>query len=139
MQAVKELSKELKLQENISLSQIISMPGVVALKEDISFIKFLWPSVQRALKTALDSMDKMRILEGIALHKDIYSRIQHLSNDLNLIKNRIATFKKEKQATLTHDEMLLFLKPRQNQKKTILKELLVCQVTQYKLKKDLYM
>ena len=61
------LAKELKLTGSISIDTLMRAPGVLQTNEEMADAEDFWPSVERALKKALDMMLKMREREGANL------------------------------------------------------------------------
>src|SRR5438552_7816615 len=69
------LSKQLKLPGPVTLDQLARAPGVFQTDEQIAEEEDFWPAVQKALKTALGGMVKMREREGAHLEQDLTARI----------------------------------------------------------------
>lgn len=70
-----KLAKELKLDTPLTLEMIIRCPGVLHTAGEIEEAEDLWPAVEKALKTALASLVKMREREGAHLSKDLSARM----------------------------------------------------------------
>jgi uncharacterized protein (TIGR00255 family) len=70
------LAKELKLQGPVSIDLILRAPGVLETGEEEGDAEALWPSVEKALRSALNTLVKMREREGAHLAKDLTARIQ---------------------------------------------------------------
>ena len=58
------LAKTLHLPDDITLDMLARAPGVLQPDEEIREAEALWPATAQALKTALDTMLKMREREG---------------------------------------------------------------------------
>jgi len=69
------LSKQLKLPGPVTLDQVARAPGVLQTDEELAVEENFWPAVEKALKTALSQMVKMREREGAHLAQDLVTRI----------------------------------------------------------------
>ena len=70
-----KLGRDLGLEEAVSLDLILRAPRVLQAGEEISEAEDLWPAVQKALKSALAALVKMREREGAHLRRDLKARI----------------------------------------------------------------
>ena len=70
-----KLAKTLKLKEGVTLDLLLRAPGVIQTSEAMGDAESLWPAIQKALRTALDAMIKMREREGAHLARDLRGRI----------------------------------------------------------------
>ena len=71
---LRALAKSLHLKDDISLDLLARAPGVLQPAEETASAEELWPSINKALQTALDVLLKMRKREGAHLEKDLVSR-----------------------------------------------------------------
>lgn len=71
---LRALAKSLHLKDDISLDLLARAPGVLQPAEETASAEELWPSINKALQTALDVLLKMREREGANLEKDLVSR-----------------------------------------------------------------
>jgi uncharacterized protein (TIGR00255 family) len=69
------LAKQLKLPGPVTLDHLARAPGVFQTDEQIVEEEDFWPSVQAALKKALEALVKMREREGAHLGRDLAQRI----------------------------------------------------------------
>jgi uncharacterized protein (TIGR00255 family) len=69
------LSHQLKLPGPVTLDHLARAPGVFQTDEEIVEEEDFWPAVQKALKTALGLLVKMREREGTHLAKDLAERV----------------------------------------------------------------
>ncbi len=69
------LAREFRLKNDLSLSDIMKLPGAFELKETSLSVDELWPAIEAGLKKALVSLDKMRMREGQSLKKDIAEKL----------------------------------------------------------------
>ncbi|MEA3328459.1 MAG: YicC/YloC family endoribonuclease [Candidatus Omnitrophota bacterium] len=69
------LKKDLKLNDNIRLDQILSSPNVLVYEKASEDAAKAWPLIEKALIPALNSLVAMRESEGRNLKKDLVKRI----------------------------------------------------------------
>jgi uncharacterized protein (TIGR00255 family) len=72
---LRALAKSLRLPDDISLEMLAAAPGVLQAEEEIQEAEALWPATEKALKSALDELLKMREREGAFLSKDLKARV----------------------------------------------------------------
>jgi len=80
------LAKELKLTGSLSIDTLMRAPGVLQTNEEAADAEDFWPSVERALKKALEMMLKMREREGAHLQKDLTHRIGVMQKSVARVK-----------------------------------------------------
>jgi uncharacterized protein (TIGR00255 family) len=69
---------KLKVEDDIGISLIANMPGVLCVEADEEASDRVWPVLQRALRRALTAVDRMRVREGALLARDLELRIDAL-------------------------------------------------------------
>jgi uncharacterized protein (TIGR00255 family) len=69
------LARQLKLSSPVTLDQLVRAPGVFQTDEELADTEHLWPTVEKALRQALESLVKMREREGAHLARDLAARI----------------------------------------------------------------
>jgi len=77
---VKALSKQLKVKDGLTLTPLLSLPGVVARKEPDEDTESRWKPCAAVLGEALRQFNAMREKEGAALVRDIRARLDELRN-----------------------------------------------------------
>jgi uncharacterized protein (TIGR00255 family) len=70
------LSRQLNLSGPVTLDQLAKAPGVFQTDEELAVDEDFWPAVEKALKSALQQMLKMREREGEHLAQDLAKRVQ---------------------------------------------------------------
>lgn len=85
---LRELAKTLKLKDAVTLDLVVRAPGVIQAAEEPADAEELWPAVEKALKTALDLLVKMREREGEHLSKDLKLRISHMRQSVTKVQRR---------------------------------------------------
>src|ERR1041384_6657234 len=75
VKAIQKLQRKTKLSGAVTLDTILRAPGVLKLAEAAIDADALWPSVEAALKKALNQLVKMREKEGKFLATDLTERL----------------------------------------------------------------
>ena len=83
-----KVARELKLSETINVDQLIRCPGVLHTAGEIDEAEDLWPAVEKALKTALAALVKMRDREGAHLTRDLRDRISTIQKSWAKVSRR---------------------------------------------------
>ncbi|NLB55602.1 MAG: YicC family protein [Lentisphaerae bacterium] len=116
---LRSLAKRLKLNDDLGVSSLITLPGVVRVEHNQFSDEQTWTFFVRALIPALDALETMRRTEGTQLAKDLSKRLKLLEKQaLRLEKlapqviQRRSTQMKKRLATLgidasINDEKLL--------------------------------
>lgn len=91
---VKSVAESLGLQErsDLLLSQVLSLPGVVAEPaSQTSRLEEDWPVIEKVLLEALDRLQKMRQEEGQAMAQELFNYRDTIRQHLKIIQQRIPT------------------------------------------------
>ncbi len=111
LEKLKSIKKELNLSDDLSLTALINLPGVLTLEEKRVSPESLWPKLKLALNTAVSNLTQARMKEGAALGVYLKKQAQELKERLSGIK---AILKKSLKARLvslaTDEERAVFLK-----------------------------
>ncbi|AKF82494.1 TIGR00255 family protein [Myxococcus fulvus] len=78
LRTFRELAKELGLSQDVTWSQVANQQGVVRLEEKGVDLEAATPAVTAALDQALGALEKMRLVEGEAIHADLDARMKLL-------------------------------------------------------------
>ena len=100
MLALRKLSRELGIDADVSLGDILRLPGVARAGEKAYDAEALWPLCRSALVNALIAMDRMRVREGAALRKDLSARGVRIGKTLKLIARANAGAIRERRESL---------------------------------------
>ena len=84
--AMRSLQKELSVAGEITIGTILQAPGVMRLPEETVAAQDAWPAVDRALRSALADLIRMREREGKHLAKDLIHRLKNLRKNLKEIR-----------------------------------------------------
>ncbi|MCD4780135.1 MAG: YicC family protein [Candidatus Omnitrophica bacterium] len=106
----KKLQKVFKLNNDLSLSDIIRFPGVVETQEIFVKGESVWPVLEKAINKVLMSLMRMRTREGRSLARDVKGQLGRMLLKTNNIKKRIHVIRKENKKMLTPDEFYSFQK-----------------------------
>ena len=104
------LKKEFGLKGDLALANLISLPGVVEIKETLLGPEELWPMIEQGFKKALASLLLMRKREGMSLVRDINSLLSRMRIRIRKIQQRAQTVLKEQKKILTDEEFSAFQK-----------------------------
>ena len=83
---LKNVKKKFNLNDNITLSQLLSFPEVIVCEPKKENAKILYRSTLAALEKALNNLVRMRRKEGSALNKDLLLRIRNIAKAVVKIK-----------------------------------------------------
>jgi uncharacterized protein (TIGR00255 family) len=75
---LRDLARDLKLVGDVTLDNLMRAPGVLETDQDIPDAEDFWPTVEKALKQALEMMVSMREKEGAHLRKDLVKRMDRM-------------------------------------------------------------
>src|SRR5438477_3331929 len=85
-EAMRALQKELNAPGEITISAILQAPGVMRVPEQTVSAEEAWPAVERALRSALADLIKMREREGKHLAKDLIRRLKAIRKNLKEVR-----------------------------------------------------
>jgi uncharacterized protein (TIGR00255 family) len=84
--AMRALQKELNTPGEITIGAILQAPGVMRMPEEAIDSSSAWPAVERALRSALNELIKMREREGKHLAKDLIRRLKAMRKQIKEIR-----------------------------------------------------
>ena len=85
-EAMRALQKELNAPGEITIDTILQAPGVMRPSEEMLKAEDVWPAIEKALRTALAELIKMREREGKHLAKDLIHRLKTMRKELKAIR-----------------------------------------------------
>ena len=106
----KILQKEYGLENNLRLSDLLRMPGVVEAKEALCDPDEMWPLLEKCLRQSLSSLVFMRKREGKSLATDISQLLKRMLLQIKIIQSRIKVLLNERKKTLSLEEFSSFQK-----------------------------
>jgi uncharacterized protein (TIGR00255 family) len=82
------LKERLRLKDEITISLLAGAKDLIIAKEELGDIEPYWREVFPVLKQSLKNMDDMKRLEGELLTKDLQQRLEHITEQLQMIKQQ---------------------------------------------------
>ena len=87
--SIRALQKILGISGNVSLEQIVSLPGVISYHPQEDDAKKLWPLVSKSLVTAVEDLTRSKSREGKMLGKNLRQIVKTIEVALGKIKKRV--------------------------------------------------
>ncbi|HLF18910.1 MAG TPA: YicC/YloC family endoribonuclease [Candidatus Omnitrophota bacterium] len=100
----KELRKQFRIKNDLTVADIIKLPGVFEVRETTVNAERLWPGIERGLKKALGALDQMRRREGLSLQRDIKGQLQKMMKEIYVIQTRSRAVLKEMKQSMAAEE-----------------------------------
>lgn len=88
VRAANDIRARLMLDGNVTVNDLLHLPGVVSLEEQENDVEQWWPVVQGALVKAMEGQLEMRRREGRRLQSDIRKRSGQIAVMVKSIENR---------------------------------------------------
>jgi len=83
-----DLKEKLQLKDEITLALLAGAKDLITAKEEWGDIEPYWQEVFSILKQSFGNMDEMKRLEGESLAKDLQRRLEHIAEQLQMIKHQ---------------------------------------------------
>lgn len=106
----KSIEKKYKMPNNLTLADLIRMPGVVDVKEVFISAEQMWPSVEKGLGVALKGLKVMREREGKSLAADIGDKLKKMTARIKAVQKRHDSLLKEKKKNSKPEEFASYQK-----------------------------
>lgn len=106
---LKELGHKLKLEDNLSLSQIINLEGILKLEKTPLTPEFI-QAIKMLADRTLEKLAAIRQKEGRAVSADILRRLGVIRNEADRIRQGAKVINAQKKNILSHEEYSVFLK-----------------------------
>jgi uncharacterized protein (TIGR00255 family) len=90
-QALHGLAVKLEIPAEVSLHDLMRLPGVVGLQQAETSAEQAWPLIEEAAAAALRQMNQMRETEGTHLREEMEARMSRIESLLTSIRERAAT------------------------------------------------
>ena len=107
---INTLVKEFKLENNLKVSDIIQLTGVLEVTDTLVRPEDLWVELEKCLKRSLKSVVLMRKQEGKSLFEDISGQLKRMLLQINKINKRTILILKKAKERLTDEEFKSFQK-----------------------------
>lgn len=82
-----QLSEIAGSSQSVNVESLLQLPGVIADNVDEGLSESIWPIAEQAVTEALDSLNKMRALEGDVMKRDMQSNLSAIAKYLEQIKS----------------------------------------------------
>jgi uncharacterized protein (TIGR00255 family) len=89
--ALHALALKLEIPAEVSLHDLMRLPGVVGLQQAESSAEQAWPLIEEAVSAALKQMNAMRETEGAHLREEMESRLSRIEGLLASIREKAVT------------------------------------------------
>ncbi|MFA5287673.1 MAG: YicC/YloC family endoribonuclease [Candidatus Omnitrophota bacterium] len=111
IEKINSIKNEFKLKDDLALSSLLNLPGVLTLEEKRVSPESIWPKLKIALNVAVDNLTQARIKEGGALQGYLKKQAEELKKRLSGIKEILKkSLKVRLKAFATDEERAVFLK-----------------------------
>ncbi|MFU0783942.1 MAG: putative stationary-phase protein YicC, UPF0701 family [Thermoanaerobacterium thermosaccharolyticum] len=101
---LKTIKDKFALSDDIKVSDILSLSGVIEIKNVDIDVDNVWTTLDKALSIGIKNLIDMRVSEGIKLKDDIMNRLDILSNIIDKIEERgpivVKEYKKKLEARI---------------------------------------
>jgi uncharacterized protein (TIGR00255 family) len=87
--AMRELNETLQIEEKVDLQTLFGMKGIITVTEPEEDFEKTWSVLSSCVREALESIDAMRISEGMAIYQDFQKRLQSVEEGLSHIKGLV--------------------------------------------------
>ncbi len=94
------LAKELDIEDNTTLSQIVSYPEVFVREQEVEDLDTVWTVIEPAVCSALEECERMRVQEGDTMLRDLQARINAFTDNVVLVENLIPTLLEKREQAL---------------------------------------
>jgi uncharacterized protein (TIGR00255 family) len=106
----RQLGQKHHVKNDITVADIMRLPGVVEAKEVFVQAVDIWPVLEKSLQKAVQGVVIMRKREGKALSVDINGQLKRMLMQISLIKNRTNALLKDSKAKMSSDEFSSYQK-----------------------------
>jgi uncharacterized protein (TIGR00255 family) len=106
----KSLGQKHRIRNDITVADIMRLPGVVEAKEVFVQPSDMWPFLEKSLYKAVSGLVVMRKREGKSLYGDISGQLKRMLIQISRIKARSSVLLKEKKNQLPSDEFSSYQK-----------------------------
>ncbi len=104
------LSKKFRLENDLKLSDVIHLPGVLEIKETALEPEAVWPVLEPCLKKSFASLEGMRKREGSSLCADIADKLRRMTAQIKIVQFKSGAILQEKRKQLSVEEFKSFQK-----------------------------
>ncbi|MCA9405205.1 MAG: YicC family protein [Candidatus Omnitrophica bacterium] len=106
----KVLKSEFGLKSDLTVADLIKLPGVVETKEVLVSPSKIWPEIKKGIEKALKSLVDMRKREGLSLNRDVQDKLKEMKLQIRAINKQSKLLLKSNRQKLSEDEFKSFQK-----------------------------
>ena len=110
LEAAQALKRNFKLNNDLTLSDLIKLPGVLESQEFFVKSEEIWVELKKSIQKALKGLLVMRKKEGRSLAADVSDKLKRMTMQIKKIKIRTSLILKQKEKQLTVEEFKSFQK-----------------------------
>ena len=107
---IARLKKEVGIKGELSLSDLVRLPGVLETKETMSQAENLWPILEKGFGRAIKGLVGMRMSEGRSIASDVTGQMIRMRLQIKKIQKKAKSILDEKKKRLTREEFRSFQK-----------------------------
>jgi uncharacterized protein (TIGR00255 family) len=85
---LQDLKERLRLKDEVTLNLLAGAKDLITAKEELGDIEPYWQEILPVLKQSLKNMDDMKRFEGESLTRDLQQRLEHITEQLQMIKQQ---------------------------------------------------
>ncbi len=104
------LKQKFHLKNDLTMSDLINLPGVIEVKNDFIGGESLWPLLAKSIDKALLGVLRMRRSEGKSISKDIADKLKRMQTHVKKIQTRAKTVLAAKRKQLMPEEFKSYQK-----------------------------
>ncbi|MBN1688116.1 MAG: YicC family protein [Candidatus Omnitrophica bacterium] len=90
LRGVKALKKKFKVEGDVTIGDLIKLPGIFAVEPASEEIEKIWPKLKSVLKKVIDQAVRAKMVEGQKLSQDIRKRLEKIRKAVNRIEKEAA-------------------------------------------------
>jgi uncharacterized protein (TIGR00255 family) len=98
------LQRQFSIKNDLNLSDMVKLPGVVEIKETSVSADKIWPALEKSLTKALRALEQMRKREGRSLKRDVREKLLNMNRQIRTISARSKTITREMRKQLPAEE-----------------------------------
>jgi uncharacterized protein (TIGR00255 family) len=110
LEVAKLLEKNYGIKNHLTVADLLRLPGVIDVQDQVIDVEEVWPPIEKALQKALKSLVLMREREGKTLAKDITDKLRIMSSEIIRIRQRAKTLLRDKKKIATNEEFSSYQK-----------------------------
>ena len=110
LEVAKILDKNYGLKDQMTVSDLLRLPGVINVQDSILNPEELWPFIEKSLRKAMKGLVLMRKREGKTLAIDIADKLRIMASDIVKVRQRAKVLLQDKKKVFTNDEFSSYQK-----------------------------